>query len=159
MFSYFLFIFILMFSSFSLIFKNYSYSIGEGNGTPLQYSCLENPMNGGAWWAAFHGVAEGWTRLKWLSSSMVLLVLLPFKLKRMQFFFLLLYDFTQKTMTAYLTYARHSFSSWKSLNTSVRSSLKGIHSLYLIYSFNQPVFLSRWGNWTFLCLNNLPEVS
>ena len=30
---------------------------GEGNGTPLQYSCLENPMDGGAWWAAVHGVA------------------------------------------------------------------------------------------------------
>ena len=30
---------------------------GEGNGKPLQYSCLENPMDGGAWWAAFHGVA------------------------------------------------------------------------------------------------------
>ena len=38
-------------------------SSGEGNGTPLQYSCLENPMDGGAWWAAVHGVAEGWTRL------------------------------------------------------------------------------------------------
>ena len=37
--------------------------IGEGNGTPLQYSCLENPMDGGAWWAAVHGVAEGRTRL------------------------------------------------------------------------------------------------
>ena len=35
----------------------------EGNGTPLQYSCLENPMVGGAWWAAVHGVAEGWTQL------------------------------------------------------------------------------------------------
>ena len=34
---------------------------GEGNGTPLQYSCLENPMDGGAWKAAAHGVAEGWT--------------------------------------------------------------------------------------------------
>jgi len=33
------------------------------NGTPLQYSCLENPMDGGAWWAAVHGVAEGRTRL------------------------------------------------------------------------------------------------
>ena len=32
--------------------------IGEGNGTPLQYSCLENPMDGGAWWAAVHEVAE-----------------------------------------------------------------------------------------------------
>ena len=35
----------------------------EGNGNPLQYSCLENPMGGGAWWAAVHGVAEGWTQL------------------------------------------------------------------------------------------------
>ena len=32
-------------------------------GTPLQYSCLENPMDGGAWWAAVHGVARSWTRL------------------------------------------------------------------------------------------------
>ena len=38
-------------------------TIGEGNGTPLQYSCLENPMDGGAWWAAVHGVAKSWTRL------------------------------------------------------------------------------------------------
>ena len=36
---------------------------GEGNGTPLQYFCLENPMDGGAWWAAVHGVAKSWTRL------------------------------------------------------------------------------------------------
>ena len=35
----------------------------EGNGTPLQYSCLENPMDGGGWWAAVHEVAEGQTRL------------------------------------------------------------------------------------------------
>ena len=35
----------------------------EGNGNPLQYSCLENPMDGGAWKAAVHGVVEGWTRL------------------------------------------------------------------------------------------------
>ena len=37
--------------------------IGEGNGTPLQYSCLENPMDGRAWWAAVHGVAKSQTRL------------------------------------------------------------------------------------------------
>ena len=36
---------------------------GEGNGTPLQYSCLENPMDGGAWWAAVHGVAKSRTGL------------------------------------------------------------------------------------------------
>ena len=39
------------------------YNIGEGNGTPLQYSCLENPMDGGDWWATVHGVAQSRTRL------------------------------------------------------------------------------------------------
>ena len=38
-------------------------SIGGGNGTPLQYSCLENPIDGGAWWAAVHGVSKSRTRL------------------------------------------------------------------------------------------------
>ena len=38
--------------------------VGEGNGNPLQYSCLENPMDGGAWWVAVYGVAQSWTRLK-----------------------------------------------------------------------------------------------
>ena len=43
--------------------------IGEGNGNPLQGSCLENPRDGGPWWAAIHGVAQSRTRLKRLSSS------------------------------------------------------------------------------------------
>ena len=43
--------------------------IGEGNGNPLQCSCLENPRDGGAWWAAIYGVAQSRTQLKWLSSS------------------------------------------------------------------------------------------
>ena len=42
---------------------------GEGNGNPLQCSCLENPRDRGAWWAAVYGVAQSWTWLKWLSSS------------------------------------------------------------------------------------------
>ena len=42
--------------------------IGEGNGNPLQCSCLENPRDGGAWWAAVYGVAQRRTWLKWLSS-------------------------------------------------------------------------------------------
>ena len=37
--------------------------LGEGSGTPLQYSCLENPMDGGTWWAAVYGVAQSRTRL------------------------------------------------------------------------------------------------
>ena len=39
------------------------YSFKRGNGNPLQYSCLENPMDGGAWWATVHGVAKSQTRL------------------------------------------------------------------------------------------------
>ena len=42
---------------------------GEGNGNPLQCSCLENPRDGGAWWAAVYGVAQSRTRLKQLSSG------------------------------------------------------------------------------------------
>ena len=51
--------------------------IGEGNGNPLQGSCLENPRDGGAWWAAVYGVAVSWTRLKWLSSSSILICQAP----------------------------------------------------------------------------------
>ena len=43
-------------------------SPGEDNGNPLQYSCLENPMDGGAWQAVIHGVTKSWTRLKQLST-------------------------------------------------------------------------------------------
>ena len=43
--------------------------IGEGNGNPLPCSCLENPRDGGAWWAAVYEVAPSWTQLKWLSIS------------------------------------------------------------------------------------------
>ena len=50
-------------------FVSSSYTAGEGNGNPLQCSCLENPRDGGAWWAAIYGVAQSRTRLKWLSSS------------------------------------------------------------------------------------------
>ena len=46
-------------------------SSGEGHGNPLQCSCLENPMDGGAWWAAVYGVPHSRTRLKWLSSNRV----------------------------------------------------------------------------------------
>ena len=47
---------------YSFIFIYFTF--GEGNGNPLQYSCLENPMDGGAWWATAHGVMKSWT---WLS--------------------------------------------------------------------------------------------
>ena len=46
-----------------------SIKVGEGNGNPFQYSCLENPMDRAAWWAAIYGVTQSRTRLKRLSSS------------------------------------------------------------------------------------------
>ena len=48
-------------------------SPGEGNGNPLQYSCLENPMDEGAWWATVHGVANSWTRLNDFTFTFILL--------------------------------------------------------------------------------------
>ena len=56
----------LWLSDFTFAFHS---CIGEGNGNPPQYSCLENPKDGGAWWAAIFGVAQSRTWLKWLSSS------------------------------------------------------------------------------------------
>ena len=49
--------------SASIYLKASILSIGEGNGAPLQHSCLENHTDGGAWWAAVHGIAKSWTRL------------------------------------------------------------------------------------------------
>ena len=51
-------------SQWKLFLNNHTrQKLGEGNDTPLQYSCLGNPMDGGAWWAAVHGVAKSQTRL------------------------------------------------------------------------------------------------
>ena len=47
----------------SILWVHLTRKFGEGNGTRLQHSCLENPVDGGAWWAAVHGVAKSWTRL------------------------------------------------------------------------------------------------
>ena len=53
---------ILLFCCELVVFALHSYA-REGNGTPLQHSCLENPMDRGAWWAAVHGVAKSWIQL------------------------------------------------------------------------------------------------
>ena len=64
-----------MFINFYILENYFSFSkllvkgIGEGNGNPLQYSSLENPRDGGAWWAPIYGVAQSWTRLNQLGSN------------------------------------------------------------------------------------------
>ena len=50
-------------NNFHIISIQLVFILGEGNGKPLQYSCLENPIDGGAWWAAVHWVAKSWTQL------------------------------------------------------------------------------------------------
>ena len=63
-FSFYVLIFVILYflSSFIELFSWICWGT-EGNGIPLQYYCLENPMDGGTWWAAAHGVAKSWTRL------------------------------------------------------------------------------------------------
>ena len=56
------FIYIIAYHIYTIL-RASQVALREGNGTPLQSSCLENPMDGGAWWAAVHGVAGSWTRL------------------------------------------------------------------------------------------------
>ena len=58
--------------------------IGKGNGNPLQCSCLENPRDGGAWWAAVCGVAQSRTRLKQLSGSSIVYCLIEFEVNLIQ---------------------------------------------------------------------------
>ena len=72
--------------------------IGEGNGNPVQYSCLENPRDGRAWWAAIYGVAQSPTWLKWLSSSSILLK--PF------------FNFQSSKRILNLTFFCHSLLLW-----------------------------------------------
>ena len=62
----------VLYNGFSLViyFKHSRVYIGEGNDTPLQYSCLENPMDAGAWWAAVQGVAKSQIRLSNMTNIM-----------------------------------------------------------------------------------------
>ena len=52
------------------IYKFIHYACGEGNVNPLQYSCLENSIDGGSWWATVHGVTKSWTRLSDFTHTM-----------------------------------------------------------------------------------------
>ena len=81
--------------------------IGEGNGNPLQCSCLENPRDGGAWWAAFYGVAQSQTLLKWLSNVYLLYKIVFSSLKETKWNSHLTSLFAWLTPTLTLTYVKH----------------------------------------------------
>ena len=79
--------------------------VGEGNGNPLQCSCLENPRDSGVWWSAVYRVAQSQTRLKWLSSSSILYI--P------SFFLLFILILHSSYISLHITH-------WKCLKTNVR---------------------------------------
>ena len=80
--------------------------IGEGNGNPLQCSCLQNPRDGGAWWAVVYGVTQSWTRLKWLSSSSnpISYPTYPFLTLPLPYFLYLTLVFTTKPCSVLLSF-------------------------------------------------------
>ena len=99
--------------------------IGEGNGNPLQCSCLENPRDGGAWWPAVYGVAQSRTRLKRLSSS---------SSSRMNWGFFKLPETTMTQGLAGLLISDHLFLSSPDSETLLPWSLH-LFSLFLLVSF------------------------
>ena len=96
--------------------------IGEGNGNPLQCSCLENPRDRRAWWAVIYGVAQSWTWLKWLSSSsskarMLKWFVIPFSGDH------ILSELSTKTCPSWMALhdMTHSFIEWDKVVTHVIS--------------------------------------
>ena len=89
--------------------------IGEGNGNPLQCSCLENPRDGRAWWAAIYGVSQCRTQLKWLSSSSSNRALLLKTNKKYHFFFSFLFCNSlelQKQLLQFSIYIKKLNAKW-----------------------------------------------
>ena len=97
--------------------------IGEGKGNPLQCSCLENPRDGGAWWAAVYGVTQSRTRLKRLSSSSsryssrgvnivaVILICISMTANELEHFFMCLLDVCVSSVVKYLKLSCTQFSN------------------------------------------------
>ena len=86
-------------------------SPGEGNGNPLQYSCLENPMDRGAWWATIHGVTKGQAQLKRLSRHASTLPLIN------------------------KTYLHYKYFTYMHTDFSVSTGLHSMHACSVAYSF------------------------
>ena len=122
--------------------------IGEGNGNPLQCSCLGNPRDGGAWWAAVYGVAQSQTRLKWLSSS-----------SSSSTYYILECIFKVNLMYVLQTYCTFFFSP---VFYKVLSLIPFIHSSVYIYQYQPPniyhLLFSPWCPYVcslYLCLSLL----
>ena len=123
--------------------------IGEGNGNPLQCSCLENPKDGGAWWAAVNGVAQSWTWLKQLSSSSkhlyVLCTYLDILLIRQQGFclkFSVSSEFKESVIEATDAQSLFTVVCWCSSISRMKKQLKAGYLNYFVppeFFFNRTV--------------------
>ena len=98
---------------------------GEGNGSPLQCSCLENPRDGRAWWAAVYGVAQSWTQLKQLSSNSSMMF------TGLQEYLTRTGESTPKIYFTYFVYKRVTY----------------IYIYIYIYIFTHTHGLPRWHEW------------
>ena len=96
-------------------------SSGKGNGNLLQYSCLRNPMDRGAWWSIVHGVAKSWTQLKWLSTHRDM-----FKKKSLLVLFLLYFHTTDTRCVGF--FPTTSSSPWE-ISSEVYHCTQFWHSL------------------------------
>ena len=113
--------------------------IGEGNGNPLQYSCLENPKDSRAWWAAVCGVTQSRTWLKWLSSSSINIWYLFFSVSDLLYFVLQFLDpFTSQQMAQF-----HSFYGWVIFHS--------IHVPHPLNLFHTPCWWMCWNKFISMC--------
>ena len=110
--------------------------IGEGNGSPLQCSCLENPRDGGAWWAAVYGVAQSQTRLKWLSSS---------SSETSQRLFL--YEMNMENKSAGCHRGRLTGKQYRISNWSLISHTKLIFRIKIVHTYIKYLFSIWNSNW------------
>ena len=104
-------------------------SPGRGHGNPLQYSCLENPLDRGAWWSVVHGVTQSQTRLKGLSMHAFLILI----------FFCFLSSITHGTLTPYW-----SFITWETIPEYFSSQICPVSSAWIRQISCPPINYLIW---------------
>ena len=126
----------------------YSFDKGEGNGNPLQYSCLENPRDIGAWWAAVYGVTQSCTQLKQLSSSSIPLIKQNVDFKKPKIHYILC--FLMANMRIWFSPVFFPTYSKKIVKVILLPTVN-----FLIWLFSSKSETLRgycWGNWSSECL-------
>ena len=117
--------------------------IGERNGSPLQYSCLKNSRDGGAWWAAVSEVTQSWTQLRWLSSSSNKLVIImehnPFWVRHFNSYF------SVKEVVKFFPKEFCTHYEFRCIFCLLKFNLHNLKISFLLFSFPHFfLFLSIW---------------